>query len=338
MRLITKPFSQDDWNGIISDFQDLNLVQTWEYGEAKVRTGSWKVERSVFKDGDRIVGVCQAMVRVLPLLRRGLVWINRGPLWRRLQEGPDISLLSAMLVKLRRYWVEERGMYLLIAPPLYQEEALHSLFPPTGFARVEAGTGWASARLDLSLPQEELRRLLHPKWRNCLKKAERLGLVSESGSNDQIFLQVITYYKKMLEEKGYQTSLTPALVQQWQAFLDNNRKLWGVIGKRGEEGLGAILIARYGNTCEYILGAINPAGRAANVNYLLLWQAIIHMKELGYRWFDLGGMDPQSTPEGILHFKSGLSGHPYMLVGEVEAYNSNIMVKAIRRYVRRTRH
>jgi hypothetical protein len=337
MRLITKSFSQDDWTGIISDFQDLNLVQTWEYGEAKVRTGPWKVERSVFLDGDRIVGACQAMVRVLPLLGRGLVWINRGPLWRRLQEGPDVSVLSAMLVELRQCWVEERDMYLLIAPLLYREEILPSPFPPSGFAWVEPVTGWASARLDLFLPLEELRRLLHPKWRNCLKKAERLELLVESSCQDEVFQEVMAEYQKMLEQKGFQPSLTPALIAQWQKFLGMDRKLWGVIGKQGEKRLGAILIARYGNVCEYIVGAVNQAGRAANVNYLLVWQGIVHMKELGYRWFDLGGMHPQSTPPGILHFKSGLAGYPYMLVGEVEAYSGNIMVKAIRRYIRRTR-
>jgi hypothetical protein len=274
------------------------------------------------------------MVRVLPLLGRVVVWINRGPLWRRRQEEPKVSLLSNMLIELRRYWVEGRGMYLLIAPPLYREEAFPSQFPPLGFASVKGANGWASARLDLSLPLEELRRLLHPKWRNCLKKAERLGLVSESGSNDQIFLEVMTCYKKMLEQKGYESSLTPALIHQWQTFLDEDRKLWGLIGKRGGEGLGAILIARFGNTCEYLIGAINPAGRSTNVNYLLLWQAISHMKELGYRWFDLGGMHPQSTPAGILHFKSGLGGSPYMLAGEVEAYSNNILVKTIRRFIR----
>jgi hypothetical protein len=337
MRLITKTFSRDDWIAIISDFQDLHLVQTWEYGEAKVRTGPWKVERSVFLDGDRIVGVCQAMVRVLPLLGGGLVWINRGPLWRRLQEDPDVSVLSAMLVELRRYWVEERGMYLLIAPMLYKEEILPSSFPPSGFAWVEPVIGWASARLDLFLPLEELRRLLHPKWRNCLKKAERLELLVESGCQDQIFRQVMTEYQKMLEHKGFQPSLTPALMMQWQKILGQDRKLWGVLGKLGEERLGAILIARYGNTCEYIIGAVNEAGRAANVNYLLLWQGMVQMKELGYRWFDLGGMDPQTTPAGILHFKSGLAGYPYVLVGELEAYSSTILVKAIRRYIRRIR-
>ena len=337
MRLITKSFSQDDWNGIISEFQDLSLMQTWEYGEAKVRTGPWKVERAVFLDGDRLVGVCQAMLRVLPVLGRGLVWINRGPLWRRLQEEPEVSALAVILAELRRYWVEERGMYLLVAPRLDQGEILPSPFPPAGFAYVEPVTGWASARLDLRLPLEELRRRLHPKWRNCLKKAERLGLVVESGCDDQVFLQVMAEYQEMLEHKGFQASLTPPLIAQWQKCLGKDRKLWSVVGKQGEERLGAILIARYGDSCEYIIGAVNQAGRETNVNYLLLWQGIGQMKELGYRWFDLGGMHPQNTPAGILHFKSGLAGYPYMLVGELEAYNRGIIVKAIRRYIRRRR-
>jgi len=337
IRLTTRRFTQEEWTGLVSDFRDLSLIQTWEYGEAKAQTGPWKVERAVFLHGGRIVGACQAMIRVLPFLGRGVVWINRGPLWRRLDEEPDVSVLSAMLVELRRYWVEERGMYLLIAPLLYREEAFTSPFPPSGFAWLEAVSGWASARLDLSLPLGELRRLLHPKWRNHLNKAERLGLTSELGHNDQVFLQVMAEYQRMLEQKGYQPGLTPALIAQWQKLLGEDRKLWGVIGKQGEERLGAILIARYGNTCEYVIGAVNQAGRAANVNFLLLWQAIGHMKELGYRWFDLGGMHPQNTPAGILYFKSGLRGYPYMLVGELEAYNKNIIVEAIRRYIRHTR-
>lgn len=337
IRQTTKMFTQEEWTGLVSDFRDLSLIQTWEYGEAKARTGPWKVERAVFLHGDRIVGACQAMVRVLPFLGRGVVWINRGPLWRRLDEEPDVSVLSAILVELRRYWVEERGMYLLIAPLLYREEAFPAPFPPSGFAWLEAVTGWASARIDLSLPLGELRRLLQPKWRNCLKKAERLGLASEVGHNNRVFLQVMAEYQKMLEQKGYQPSLTPSLIDQWQKLLGEDRKLWGMIGKQGEERLGAILIARYGNTCEYLIGAVNEAGRAANVNYLLLWQAIGHMKELGYRWLDLGGMHPQNTPPGIFHFKSGLGGSPYMLVGELEAYNKNIIVGAIRRYIRHTR-
>ena len=36
---------------------------------------------------------------------------------------------------------------------------------------------------------------------------------------------------------------------------------------------------------------------------------------MGYHWFDLGGINEESTP-GITHFKRGLGGKEYALIGE----------------------
>lgn len=80
MELVTGQFGQRQWTEIVSSFRDLSLVQTWEYGEAKSHTGPWKVERAIFVDGQQLVGAYQAMVRSIPYLGGGLVWINRGPL------------------------------------------------------------------------------------------------------------------------------------------------------------------------------------------------------------------------------------------------------------------
>jgi len=82
---------------------------------------------------------------------------------------------------------------------------------------------------------------------------------------------------------------------------------------------------------------VNGAGRAANAGQLLLWRAVCEMKELGYRWFDLGGMDLYQTPSGIFHFKAGLGGTPYRLVGEFEAHDGRWVSKMIRWRVHRVR-
>ncbi len=102
LRLVNRAFSQSEWTDIVSAFYDLSLLQTWEYAEAKQQTGPWRVERAVCVDGERIVGAVQALVRPVPFLGKGLVWINRGPLWRRQLEG-DISTLRLMLEEISRY-------------------------------------------------------------------------------------------------------------------------------------------------------------------------------------------------------------------------------------------
>src|SRR5439155_140151 len=71
--------NHDAWSSRLQSNRDLSLLQTWPYGEAKSQTGPWVVERALILDDGRELGVVQAFVRKLPLVRVGLVWINRAP-------------------------------------------------------------------------------------------------------------------------------------------------------------------------------------------------------------------------------------------------------------------
>jgi hypothetical protein len=325
-------FSHSEWRELVSDFQDLSLLQTWEYGEAKTRTGPWKVERTIFMDNSCLVGACQVMVRLIPFTSRGVAWINRGPLWRR-PGRQDIKDLSTMLSQLRQTWAEDRGIYLRVALPLQNNEEGIRCLPPRGYSWVKNTVPWTSARLDLSSPLEALRGQMHQKWRNCLNKSERLGLSGEFGNDASLLGQVFEEYEKFLTKKDFKPVITPLFCRQLQV----NGKLWGGIDRLGDQRLGGIIVACYGQTCEYLVGAVNEAGRATNATYFLLWQAICQMKQSGYQRFDLGGVNPQTTPPGIFSFKSGLKGTPYRMAGEIEAYDRSLFNHGIRWYITRTR-
>lgn len=36
---MVKDFTQDDWSRLVEGFEDLSLMQCWEYAEAKTQTG-----------------------------------------------------------------------------------------------------------------------------------------------------------------------------------------------------------------------------------------------------------------------------------------------------------
>jgi len=334
VRLISRSFSQKEWDHIVSLFPDLSLVQTWAYGEAKAHLGPWKAERAILVREGQLVGACQAMVRFIPGLGRGMVWINRGPLWRR-HDNSDISELLPLLDAIRRYWVEERSMYLRLAPPLYQEEADPNLFSQHGLAEVTDGEGWASARVDLSLPTEVLLSRFQQKWRNCLNKAIRMKISWESGTSDRIFEQVLEEFQKTMVAKNFSVSAPPPFLRRMRSYLGEDHKLWGLLATQGEERLGGMLIARYGQISEYMIGAFSDAGRMVNAGNFLLWQAICQMKDQSFRWLDLGGMHPVSTPKGIFHFKSGLGGIPYQFFGELESYRNTLLNQVIRWQIKR---
>ena len=308
---------------------DASLLQTWAYGDAKTRSGAWSVTRLIIVDGDRRLGIVQAFIRKLPLIGGGLVWINRGPL---LADGRWREVLDALY----GYFVVDRRMLVRLALPLREPVDLSLILPPQ-FRAADAGSGYQSARLDLSLSLEELRRQLDQKWRHGLNKAERAGAYVESGEDDRLLDDVLADYAAMMTRKTLQTSVTPQLLGDLQKALPPSQKLWSIIARDAKAVAGFVLVARYGRTAEYLAGSSNESGRKWNVGNLLLWRAISEMKEQGYHWFDVGGMDSVRTPPGIYHFKAGLGGAMYSLPNEVEASPNGLRSFVVRRAIRRAR-
>ena len=79
--------------------------------------------------------------------------------------------------------------------------------------------------------------------------------------------------------------------------------------------IAGIALISHADAATYLLGWNSEEGRRVNANNFLLWHALILLKEKGYTWFDLGGVDEYTTP-GITNFKRGLRGQEYRLLGE----------------------
>ena len=79
--------------------------------------------------------------------------------------------------------------------------------------------------------------------------------------------------------------------------------------------IGLLVTIMSGDTCTYLIGASNDIGRKLQANTVLLWEAILHAKRLGCKWFDIGGLT-EETPKGVADFKKGLNAESYKLSGE----------------------
>ena len=330
---------RDEWRRLGAGFAERSLMQCWEYGEAKARTGAWRVERGVFLDGGEPVGMVQALVRPLPLgLPGGLVWINRGPLWRPMEgNADDPARYGALMAALRRHYVLGRSMYLRLAPPLAEGDLPRDAVTAAGFAPT-ATPGWASAILDLSPPVDDLRKGLKQKWRNCLNKAERSDLAVEAGCGDDLFAVFLDGHRQLTAKGDFSTSVTAESLAALQALLPGGGRMTAFLAYHGDAPVASVLMARYGDTGEYLAGNVGSEGRRLNAGQLLLWRAVCTMKETGCRRFDLGGLDPDLTPAGIRHFKEGLSGTPYRLTPEVEATGGGLVGRLVRWRVERARN
>jgi lipid II:glycine glycyltransferase (peptidoglycan interpeptide bridge formation enzyme) len=72
-----------------------------------------------------------------------------------------------------------------------------------------------------------------------------------------------------------------------------------------------------GDTCVYLLGATSEEGLRTKAAYLLQWRVIQAAHEKGFKWYDLGGIDPEANP-GVHHFKRGLGAQEITAPGPLE--------------------
>jgi lipid II:glycine glycyltransferase (peptidoglycan interpeptide bridge formation enzyme) len=92
-----------------------------------------------------------------------------------------------------------------------------------------------------------------------------------------------------------------------QKVLQDHLKMTIMLCESDAEPVSAVVCTAIGDTGIYLLGATNDKGRTLQASYLVQWRLIEWLKGRGYRWYDLGGIDPEKNP-GTYHFKAGLSG------------------------------
>jgi len=310
-----------EWLECIHEFEHTNLLQFWQYGSAKEDASHlWKAIRfAIFDDNEGIIALVQLLVISVPLLG-GLARINRGPMLHRKFDHNDksnvsIAVISAILKKARErhWWIVQ------IAPEIMNSTSASNGLKSIGLQKLNTPPS-ASGLISLTPNEDELLMSLKGKWRNCLRKGWRLGVdVTAKTGNSSDLDTLLTIYGDLQKNKdflGIPNSFIVSLSMQqgdgWEftLFIANEKDHDSV-----DKTLGMLVSIRHGDTSTYFIGATNDKGRQLQVNYVLLWEAILYAKEKGCSWFDIGGLN-STTPKGIAHFKSGVNSNMYDLIGE----------------------
>ena len=309
----------EHWKGL----EYSNLLQSWEYGEAKRVSEGWMPIRLVIKDRDGApIALAQVLVKTFVAVIK-VARLNRGPLLitKNLAETIDrihISLNALKALKIeskRRNW-----LYFSLAPEMPFSSEIQNAVIGIGF-KSRAIPPAGSSFLKLSCDKDSLMSNLNGKWRNMLRKAQKSDLVISKFEGEEIpVLLVENIYKKLKDEKGFD-GLSDSILHQFltnnsfandvKVFVCSETELTG----KDCDPAGVLISVHHGDTATYLVGYTNQVGRKFNVNYLMLWHAILNAKKSGLSYYDLGGLN-SSTPEGIRRFKSGLNGKEYSLTGE----------------------
>ena len=298
----------ESWGAILDRFQDSNLCQTWAYGA--IRWGEGNLSHLVLRRGDEVVAAAQLRLIRRHFLPGGIAYMRWGPLVHHRGADLEQETIKRMAGALYQEYVRDRRLCLRILPDAFIgdkravciEKAFAGLFGAIPRVLPVERT----LLLDLGPPLDQLRKRLDQKWRNQLNRAERNNLELKVGKDNADFEVFARLYGEMMNRKRFETTVDIHEFGRLYEALRAKSELVLLLCYAGDEVVSGIVCSALGEKGIYTLGATSDSGLQSKGAYLLQWSMIRWLKEEGFRYYDLGGIDPERNP-GVYHFKKGLS-------------------------------
>jgi len=311
-----KPLDRVVWDRVWVQCNQTNMLQSWEYGDAKQKTEGWAPQRFLISNEQSTpVALVQILVKSLPVLG-GVARLNRGPLVLNTvdkSQSDNVKLMAlSILKKLAR---EQRWWFLQVAPEINNTAHNKYSLLAIGYRKLDR-IAWGSGLIDLGEKESDILMSFAGKWRNMMRKGIKLGVVSEHVNACDGVEHLLKNYAELQDSRGF-SGISDSLIRALAKQEGDQWKFMMLVAKQHEtnEDLGVLVSIRTGDTATYLIGYANEKGKKLQANSVLLWNAILQAKMDGCAWFDIGGLN-EITPKGIASFKKGINAEPYKLIGE----------------------
>ena len=316
------PELHDRFNAFIAASPKGHILQSYEWGEIKAKTG-WTPLRLMVEDHSGPRAAVLILRRDVPFLHRTIFYSPRGPV---LDYG-DTEAFDFLIDRVRRLAPRHRAIMWKIDPDIPSDRRdVRSYLTRRGFVLNERGTDFEGVqprfvfRLPLDKPLDEIFASFANKTRYNIRLAGRKGVRVRVGVRDDL----PRFYQVLLET----ATRDRFLVRSYEYFVD----LWDHLVERGLARLfvaeldgrmiAATLAFIMGDKAWYVYGASSNQDRETMPNYALQWAMITWAKESGCTMYDFRGVSGDLNPDnplyGLYRFKKGFSGQFTEFIGEYD--------------------
>ncbi|SMB86346.1 Lipid II:glycine glycyltransferase (Peptidoglycan interpeptide bridge formation enzyme) [Desulfonispora thiosulfatigenes DSM 11270] len=321
-RLI-KENEHDYFNNFIASIPKGHILQSYEWGEIKAKTG-WQPLRLIIEKNDKPIAAISILKRIIPGLKKAIFYAPRGPVFKI----DDTEVFDFMLKEVEKLAKEHKAIFFKVDPDISAENTeFANLLTSRGFRSAEKGEGFDGIqpkfvfRLDLTPDEETLMKNMHSKTRYNIRLAGKRGVTIKEDCKKED----LKYFYEILLETCERDNF---LVRSYQYFED----MWDYLV---ENGYGKLFMAEYegkyisgtlalimGNKVWYLYGASSNQYRNVMPNYLLQWTMIKWAKENNCTLYDFRGVPGYLSEDnplyGLFKFKKGFNGDYTEFIGEYD--------------------
>ncbi len=307
--IATIPFegSDEQWNASIAEFPLTHPLQTAEWASLKKAYGWSPSKLFTHRDG-AAAGAALTLTRRIPILRRSLVYVPKGPL----AATGDADAWRSLADSLHTFGKMQRAIFVKIDPDLTSDDtAALGVLEEAGFRRSSDQVQYRKTFvIDLTADETKLRANMRKEAKYYLNVAQRHGVsVVEGGAGD--LDEFLAMYRHTARRNGFLLRPDGYYKLNWRSFLEaGNATLF--IAKVDGESVAAVIVYHLGKRVWYMYGASTDLHRTARPNHWLQWHVIRWAKAKGFDTYDLWGAPNVQAPDeplaGVAQFKKSLGG------------------------------
>ncbi|MFY9216850.1 MAG: peptidoglycan bridge formation glycyltransferase FemA/FemB family protein [Tepidanaerobacteraceae bacterium] len=302
-----------------------HILQSYEWGEVKRRTG-WEPIRLLVMDGGKPVAGISILKRRLPIpgFNKCIFYAPRGPV----ADYSDEKTLKFLFTQVKAIAKKHGSVFLKIDPDIKApDERVVKNLRSVGFTHVDSGKDFDGIqpkfvfRLDINNKSlDEIMAGFHHKTRYNIRLAARRGVTVKVGEREDL-----KPFYDILEETCIRDKF---LIRGFDYF----ETLWDELV---EKGLARLFMAEYegkyiagtlafifGDKAWYIYGASSNSHRNVMPIYALQWEMIKWAKENNCTMYDFRGVSGDLSSDnplyGLYRFKKGFNGEFTEFIGEFD--------------------
>ncbi len=311
------------FNQFAADFETGDLLQSYEWGDLKARSG-WTPVRVIGETDGNIVCVASLLKRKLPIPGKSILYASRGPV----MDMTNADLVREFTTGIRPIARKHGAILVKIDPPVPIEDAVSKQnIEACGWKLLSSG-GFGGTQpkcvmqLDLGTSEEELMRSFKEKWRYNIRLADRKGVVVTEECTREELPEFYKLLQETCERDGFLVRSQKYFEDMWDVLVPAGYMNLAIARFEGKP-LSAVLIYTFGKRTWYTYGASSNENRNVMPNHLIQWKMIRRALCNGSQWYDFRGVSPKTGDgdahlEGLNRFKEGFSPRFVEYIGEYD--------------------
>jgi len=297
--------SKDEWEAFMASHSEANFLHSWYWGDFHEHMGH-AVERVGFYENETLVGIVQGVVE--PARRGRHLVVAGGPIidWSNQQ------LVQAWVPGIKQAAKRHNCLFVRVRPQLLDTRANQQLFQSFGFRRSPMHvTADLTSQLDLSKPDDELKKMMRKGTRYEINRAEKLGIQVEATTDERFLEEFCKLQLDTAQRQKFVPFSTKFLTEQFRAFAAPGKV---VLYRATHEGklLAMAFVIFYGSEAAYHYGASTDLAREFPGAYAIQWEAIAEARRRGCSRYNFWGVTEHGQTKhrfyGVSVFKRGFGG------------------------------